>query len=84
MRAVYPTLRPHAIYRSLGPNDATRQAAYSNLVDQILADPDIDDLRRHLQQQHAFGSQRFRTAIEAQLGRRAGPARIGRPPKQLD
>ena len=52
--------------------------------DQILADPEIDDMRRHLQQQHAFGSQRFRAAIETQLGRRAGRERIGRPPKRLD
>jgi putative transposase len=79
-----PLVQPHAIYRSLGPDGATRQAAYRNLVDQVLADSDVDDIRRHLQQQHAFGSQRFRAAIEAQLGRRAGPARIGRPPKRLD
>ena len=45
---------------------------------------DIDNLRLHLQRQYAFGSQRFRSSIEAQLGRRAGPAKIGRPRKKED
>ena len=31
--------------------------------------------------QHALGSDRFRMAIEAQLGRQAGPGIIGRPRK---
>ncbi|MBP3974626.1 hypothetical protein J6C21_08450 [Pseudoxanthomonas spadix] len=39
-------------------------------------------IRLNLQRQHALGNDRFRAAIEHQLGRRAGPAaRIGRPPK---
>jgi len=42
---------------------------------------DIDNLRLHLQRQYAFGSQRFRSFIEVQLDRRAGPAKIGRPRK---
>jgi putative transposase len=76
-------LHPHAICRSLDPDASTRQAAYRSLVDQVLPDSEINDVRRHVQQQHALGSPRFRAAIEAQLGRRAGPATIGRPPKQL-
>jgi len=32
---------------------------------------DIDNLRLHRQGQYAFGSQRFRSFIEVQLGRRA-------------
>jgi putative transposase len=78
-----PLVHPHAIYGSLGSHASTRQTAYRSLVGQVLPeDPDIDDIRRHLQQQHAFGSPRFRAAVEAQLGRLAGPARIGRPPKR--
>ena len=41
-------------------------------------------LMRILQRQHALGSNRFRVAIEAQLGRRAGPGVIGRPRKARD
>ena len=36
-----------------------------------------------LQSQHALGSERFRQAIEKQLARRTGPAKIGRPRKEL-
>jgi putative transposase len=35
-----------------------------------------------LQRQYAFGSNRFRAAIEAQVRRRAGPAKIGRPARK--
>lgn len=39
-------------------------------------------IRLNLQRQHALGSDRFRAAIERQLGRRVGPAaRMGRPRK---
>jgi putative transposase len=48
---------------------------------QGVADEDLDSIRLYLQRQHAFGSDRFRAAIEAQLRRRAGPAKIGRPRK---
>ena len=41
-----------------------------------------DPLRLCLQRQHPYGSDRFRTAIEAQLGRHCGPARVGRAPKK--
>ena len=42
---------------------------------------DVDAIRRHLQRQHAYGGDRFRQAIEAQLGRSVGPQKIGRPKK---
>lgn len=38
-------------------------------------------IRLHLHRQHAYGTERFREAIEVQLSRRAGPAKIGRPRK---
>ncbi len=45
-------------------------------------DPDeTDAIRLHLQRQHAYGPDRFRRAIEAQLCRTAGPRKIGRPRK---
>ncbi|MCW8808312.1 MAG: hypothetical protein OQK79_09400 [Rhodanobacter sp.] len=48
---------------------------------ETLSKEDVDTIRAHLQRQHALGSERFRSAIEAQLARHAGPARIGRPRK---
>lgn len=74
-------LRPHPAYLALDPDPARRRMAYRDLV---LADTDpveLDSIRLYLQRRHAWGSDRFRAAIEAQLSRRAGPARIGRPRK---
>ena len=45
---------------------------------------DVETIRRHLQRQHAYGSNRFREAIEAQLGRGVGPQKIGRPRKEKE
>mgnify|MGYP003582604677 CR=1 FL=1 len=76
-----PLLRPHERYRALGRNDETRRTTYRSLVVAGLDPAEVDHIRATLQRQHALGSDRFRDAIERQLGRRAGPARIGRPPK---
>jgi len=51
------------------------------VMDSVDAD-DVDTIRRHLGRQHAYGSERFRQAIEAQLGRTVGPQKIGRPRKK--
>jgi putative transposase len=48
-----------------------------------VAPDELDAIRRHVQCQHADGSNRFLAAIKAQLGRPAGPGKIGRP-KQSD
>lgn len=58
-----------------------RLALYRRFVmDEI--DPDeTDAIRAHLQRQHLYGPDRFRRAIEAQLGRTVGPRKIGRPCK---
>ena len=74
-------VRPHAVFTALGPNAERRCAAYREFVEEASAQAELDDVRLHLQRQYAFGTVRFREAIEAQLGRRAGPAKIGRPAK---
>jgi putative transposase len=68
-------------YLSLGANVTERCKAYRALVDQAGTPDELDNIRLHLQRQHAYGTERFRAAIEAQLSRRAGPAKIGRPRK---
>jgi putative transposase len=75
-----PLVRPHPTYLALGTCSEERCAAYRQFVTEAASDH--EDIRLHLQRQYAFGSDRFRAAIEAQLGRRAGPAKIGRPAKQ--
>ena len=73
---------PHPNFLSLGSDAESRQHAYRELVRQAISDDDLTAIRLHLQRQHALGTDRFRAAIEAQLGRRAGPAKIGRPGKR--
>lgn len=74
-------IHPHPCYLSLGTNESDRCATYRALVEQAIPSDELDNLRLHLQRQHAYGTERFRAAIEAQLSRRAGPAKIGRPRK---
>ena len=76
-----PLIQPHASYLSLGVNPVERCDAYRSFVMQTMTPDELEDIRLHLQRQHAYGTTRFRIAIEAQLGRRAGPAKIGRPRK---
>lgn len=77
-----PLIHPHPTYLALGRTDQERQRAYRALAVEDLSQDHLDAIRIHLQRQHALGSERFRTAIEAQLSRRAGPAKIGRPRKK--
>ena len=76
-----PAIRAHPNYVALGEDAATRYAAYRTLVTGAIAEQDLHAIRLQLQRQHALGPDSFRASIEAQLGRRAGPARIGRPRK---
>ena len=77
-----PLVRPHAAYLALGIDAEQRCTLYRAFVDEATTEGELDEIRLHLQRQYAFGSDRFRQAIEAQLGRRAGPAKIGRPAKK--
>lgn len=74
-------VHPHPTYLRLGESPEERCAAYRAIALETLSDEDIEAIRLHLQRQHALGSDRFRTAIEAQLARPAGPLKIGRPRK---
>jgi len=76
-----PLVRPHSTYMALATTMQERCATYRQFVAETQSALEIDDVRLHLQRQYAFGSNRFRAAIEAQLGRSAGPAKIGRPSK---
>lgn len=79
-----PLVAPHPTFLGLGRDVASCQRAYRELVRQAISDDDLTAIRLHLQRQHALGSDRFRAAIEAQLGRRVGPAKIGRPRKHTE
>jgi putative transposase len=76
-----PLIHPHPNYQRLGTTREQRCAAYRAITMETLSNEDIQAIRLHLQRQHALGSDRFRSAIEAQLARSVGPLRIGRPRK---
>jgi len=79
-----PLVAPHLGFLALGHDAESRQNAYRELLGQAIPDDDLTAMRVHLQRQHALGTGRFRAAIEAQLGRPAGPVKIGRPRKHAE
>lgn len=76
-----PLITPHPAMLGLGRTPHERRASYGELVRQAVDPEETDAIRRHLQHQHIYGPDRFRRAIEAQLGRKVGPKKIGRPKK---
>ena len=75
-----PFIQPHPLYLLLGAHLEERCDSYRTFVMHAIPSEELEDVRQHLHQ-HAYGSKRFRVAIEVQFGRHAGPARIGRPRK---
>ena len=76
-----PLVHTHPAYQTLADDPATRQCLYREMVMATVDPADVDAIRRHLQRQHAYGGDRFRQVIEAQLGRSVGSQKIGRPRK---
>lgn len=74
-------LTPHETYLALGPTPAKRRDAYRALFAEGLDGALIETLRDATQRGWAPGGDGFQRAIEAALGRKAGPPRRGRPPK---
>ena len=75
-------LTPHPEYLALSTDTAKRQQHYRAMVMTAVDAEEVDAIRCHLQRQHPYAQDRFRLAIEAQLGRTVGPQKIGRPRKQ--
>jgi putative transposase len=76
-----PLVQPHNEYLGLGADTTERQSAYRLLFKAALSDDQLLDIRIHLQQQRALGTNRFQAAIEAELGRVAKVRPRGRPRK---
>ena len=74
-------LQPHPSWLAFEHDPIQRQQRWRAFVMAGITHDAPDPLRLCLQRQHPYGSDRFRAAIEAQLGRRCGPAKIGRPKK---
>ena len=74
-------IQPHAVYGALGPDAASRQAAYRELFRYELEPGVVDEIRRATNGNYALGSDLFTEQIAAALGRRVTPGKPGRPRK---
>ncbi|MFT3789484.1 MAG: transposase [Rudaea sp.] len=77
-----PLVTPHATLLGLGRDPEERAAAYRGLFSEVLAGETIAEIRTYLQQQRAWGTDRFRAQVEAKLKRFAGVRPAHRPRKQ--
>lgn len=77
-------IHAHPNYLALGEDAAMTHTAYRTLVAGAIPEQDLHAIRLQLQRQHPLGPDAFRARIEAQLGRRAGPAKVGRPRKDRE
>lgn len=74
---------PHSCYLALGaPGD--RFEAYRRLVADVLDVETVEEIRKYLQQQRAFGNDRFQATVEAELGRFAAVRPAHRPKRPGD
>ena len=76
-------LTPHALYLSLGRDEASRAAAYRELLRYALDPGLVDEIRRATNGNYALGSTAFAAQVSAALGRRATPGKSGRPSRVL-
>ena len=76
-----PGLTPHPLYATLGPDEASRLAAYRERFAHVLADKTITDIRLALKQTQPLGNSRFFDAIEQATGQRREAKPRGRPRK---
>ena len=69
----------HALYLSLGRTKAERMNRYRALFDLHMEESLVAEIRSRLNSGIILGNARFARQIEALTGRKATPARIGRP-----
>ena len=62
-------IRPHTTYLALGTSAAAARMAYQAWVAQGQHVSECDEIRQHLQQQRALGTDRFRDQIATLTGR---------------
>ena len=79
-----PLVSPRSAVTRLDHDPAERRRRYRALVLETVTPDETDAIRLHLQRQHLYGPDRFRRAIEAQLGCSVGPKKIGRPRKIME
>jgi putative transposase len=74
-----PLITEHALYRQLGVDRATRGRVYRALVQAQLSEEEQQAIQDALAFNYPMGNDRFRSQVEAALGRRVGQGHRGRP-----
>lgn len=77
--AADPLVEPHPLYHRLGVDAATRQSAYRELFRERLDADLVDEIRHAANGNFVLGDTRFSAAVTDTMGRRATPAKAGRP-----
>ena len=77
-------IKPHALYKALGRDAQTRQAAYKELFRYELDPGMIDQIRTATNGNYALGNDLFKAQIAAALGRRVEAGKAGRPKRAVD
>lgn len=77
-----PVVTDHPKYWALGNTPFDREVVYRNLSEQTLTDNEIRLLKDFTPKGWAIGSEKFKTGLEKNAGRRVSPAKRGRPPKR--
>lgn len=75
---------PHPCFIELGMTPQARANAYRTWLEQGVTKDELIAIRRHLQQERAFGSKRFQAMAEKTLGRPVNVRRPGRPRRDED
>ena len=72
----------HPLYWALGNTPFEREAAYKNLIEQVLTSDEMSELNGATSSGWALGSEQFKMLLERQTNRRVRPAKRGRPFKK--
>lgn len=70
-----PLVRAHPALSRLGQDPDERRQHYRAFIMETVTAEETEAIRLHVQRQHLYGPDRFRRAIEAQLGARSAPGR---------
>jgi putative transposase len=76
-------IKPHPLYKALGLDAASRQAACRELFRYELDIGLVDEIRKATNGNYALGNALFAQQIEDVLGRRVTAGKAGRPKKIL-
>lgn len=74
-----PLITPHPNFADMGETPQARADTYREWLTQGVSDDELIAIRKHLQQERAYGSKRFQAMAEKTLGRPVNLRRPGRP-----